>query len=405
MELEDIVHARTSIASSIRETPCRISDELSLHTSSNVFLKLENHQKTGSFKCRGALHRLQKMDPAQRKRGVVAASAGNHAQGVAYFAATLGIPSIIVMPEATPLNKVSRTSEHGAEVVLHGADFDSAYSHALDLTSQLDRTFIHPFNDPYVIAGQGTIGLEILEQCTNADCIIVPVGGGGLISGIAIAAKALKPTIRIVGVEPQALPSMKAAIAAGGPVTLPTAQTLAEGITVRSVGELTYRYCRELVDDWVQVDDNEIAAAVLFLLEQEKTLAEGAGAAGVAALLAGKVKSLGKNTVALVCGGNLDVNVLARIIERGLVESGRRIKIEIGMVDYPGALAKLLSDLASFRVNVLEIHHERTFQSGTVRDVRVSLTLETRGPEHVQKLFDRLRAQEYEINPSYEGKE
>lgn len=393
----EIQQARIAFDGAIRETPSRYSGALSKLLNANVQLKLENLQHTGSFKCRGALRRLLTLSEAERDRGVVAASAGNHAQGVAYHATELGIPSTIVMPVGTPLNKISRTSGYGAQVVLEGENYDAAYLFAQKQARAENKVLIHPFDDEHVIAGQGTIALEILEQVPDVETVIVPVGGGGLMAGIAVGMKAMKPDIRMIGVEPTVLPSMQAAIAAGGPCTIAAETSLADGIAVRRVGDLTYEICAEMVDEWVSVDDDDIARAILYLLENEKTLAEGAGAAAVAALLSGAIAPNGQNTVALVCGGNIDVNVLNRIIERGLVESGRVARLEIRMVDRPGALAALLERVARLRANVLEVHHERAFYPGSLRGVWVSIKVETRGRDHVTELRTLLSQNGYVV--------
>jgi len=389
----DLEAARRRMGDGVRETPCRLSEWLSSRTGAEVFLKLDNLQRTGSFKSRGALNRLLLLSDEDRRRGVVAASAGNHAQGVAYHATKLGIPSTIVMPVGTPLVKSTRTAEYGATVVLSGDGYDAALERALAISKETGAVYVPGFDDDAVIAGQGTCGLELIEQNPYLEVVVVPVGGGGLISGIALALKKAKPTVRIVGVESSAMPSMQAAIAHGAPVRVPAKQTIAEGIAVGTVGARCFEVCRRLVDEWVNVDDEDVARAILGLLEREKTVAEGAGAAAVGAILSGRIGGLdGKNVVALVGGGNIDVNVLSRIIERGLAETGRLARLEVLIGDRPGALAAMLARVAETRANVVELRHERAFFAGTVADVQVELKVETRGPDHVQELLQNLKA-------------
>jgi threonine dehydratase len=387
-----IVSAARDIDGAVVKTPLAKSMALSTLSGGDVSLKLENQQVTGSFKARGALVRLLRLNDDERRRGVIAASAGNHAQGVAYHATRLGITSTIVMPIATPLIKVTRTQGYGARVILHGDNYDDAYAEARRLADIDAFVYVHAYDDDHVMAGQGTIGLELLDQRPDIDTVIVPIGGGGLIGGIGTAVKAKNKNIRIVGVEAAVLPSMKSALAHGAPIALPAAHTLAEGIAVRQVGQKNVDVCKHVVDDIVTVTDDHIARAILFLLEQEKTVAEGAGAAGVAAVLAhhDALQLHGRHVAVLVCGGNIDVSVLSRIIERGLVETGRLARFSVDVPDRPGALADMLADVATTRANVLEVHHERAFTSGGLFRVRVELVLETRGPAHVDELRRRL---------------
>jgi threonine dehydratase len=394
--LAHIEDAAARIAGAVVRTPLSRSSSLSTLTGGDIWLKLENLQLTGSFKARGALNKLLSLTEAERARGIVAASAGNHAQGVAVHAARLGIRTVIVMPVGTPLIKVSRTQAHGAEVVLHGENYDDAYARACELAEKHGYVYVHAYDDDLVMAGQGTIGLEIFEDLPDVDDVIVPVGGGGLIAGIGLAIKARRPKVRVTGVEASVLPSMKRALAEGRPVQLPAARTLAEGIAVRMVGARNLEICRGVVDDIVTVEDDEIARAILVLLEGEKTVAEGAGAAAVAAVLAGRVPVRGRRVAVLVCGGNIDVNVLSRIIERGLVESGRLARLSVLVPDRPGALADALAEVAKTRANVVEVHHERAFSSGTLGQVRVDLVVETRGADHVRELIDALRGRGFE---------
>ena len=393
--LEAIEGALARIRDAICVSPCAQSSALSALTGSPVFLKLENLQRTGAFKERGALNKLLLLTPAERKRGLITASAGNHAQGVAYHAGRLGIRAEIWMPLTTPLVKVSATRQYGAEVVLHGTNFDEAYEGAQEHCRETGLTFVHPFDDESVIAGQGTLALEVLQQVPNLEAVIVPVGGGGLISGMAVALKETNRNIRVIGVQTSLLPSMVAAVREGHPVKVPGVTTLADGIAVRVAGEKTLPLVRKYVDDLVVVDEEEIANAVLFLLEREKTLAEGAGACGVAALLHHKVSAIGKTTAVIISGGNMDVNLLARIIERGLVKGGRLVRLRIVLPDHPGALHQLTNVIATHRVNIVETSYHRAFYGASLGHTVIDLTMETRGPEHSDELIDALRQAGY----------
>ncbi len=396
----EIEEARERIRSSVTTTPCKFSKLLSERSNARVFPKMENLQITGSFKERGACNKLMTLTSEERACGVIAASAGNHAQAIAYHGARLGISTKIVMPEGTPLVKVTRTRNFGAEVVLHGSNFDDAYAYACQIGDEEGRVFAHPFNDRAVIAGQGTIGLELLEQNPYLDAIIVAIGGGGLISGVACAIKETNPKIKVIGVEPAVLPSMKTALQQGAPVELPEATTLADGVAVRRVGDLTLANVSRYVDDIVTVSEEEIASSILTLLEEEKTIAEGAGAASVAALLNNVIPSLeGKKVCPIICGGNIDVNVIARIIERGLVAAGRLWQVEITITDTPGSLAELLTHIGKMRANVLEVAHNRTFASGlSFGSTHVELRLETRGDMHINEIRHRLNSLGYEFD-------
>ena len=391
--LADVLAARRRLHGQIYTTPCARSEMLSKLTGQQVFLKLENLQMTGSFKERGALHRLSLLTPEEAARGVVAASAGNHAQGVAYHATRLGVRSIIVMPLATPLVKVTATREFGAEVILHGANYDEACAEATRLCEREAMMFLHPFDDAAVMAGQGTIALEMMEQIPGLEAVIVPIGGGGLIGGMACALKESMPNIRVIGVQTARLPSMQQAIEAHGPVTIEAATTIADGIAVRRAGNLTYPMVAKYVDEIVTVDEDEIASAILVLLEREKTLAEGAGAAALAALLQGKtsLSSMRKVTTGvLVCGGNIDVTLLARIIERGLVQDGRMILLRIHLLDKPGALAELTRLIAKHRVNIVNTLYNRAYYGVNLGDTAIDITMETRGREQVAELLAAL---------------
>jgi threonine dehydratase len=395
--LEDVRAALGRIRDRISVSPCGRSERLSRLTGTSAYLKLENLQMTGAYKERGALNKLLGLSSAERACGLIAASAGNHAQAVAFHAGRLGITATIVMPETTPIMKVANTRSHGAQVVLHGANYDEAYAEARRLEQVHGLTFVHPFDDPAVIAGQGTVALEILEQVPDVDVIVVPVGGGGLVSGVAVAAKGLRPSVKIVGVETEVLPCLLAAVEAGRPVTLEPANTIADGIAVKRAGELTLEHVKRHVDEIVTVSEEEIASAILFLLEKEKTVVEGAGAVAVAALMQRKVRGVeGRTVVAVVSGGNIDVNLVARVIERGLVKDGRLVRISVALQDKPGQLAKVSAIVSHHRANVIEVHHTRAF-AYRFGDTTLQLTLETRGLDHVEELLRALRERGYQV--------
>jgi threonine dehydratase len=393
--LPDIQTALARIRSDIRISPCNHSETFSGLTNNSIFLKLDNQQRTGAFKERGALNRMLTLTPDERAHGVIAASAGNHAQGVAYHAGRHGIKARIFMPLPTPLTKVSATRGYGAEVVLHGANYDEAFAAALENAEQDHLTLIHAFDDEAVIAGQGTLGLEILEQHPDIQVLVVPIGGGGLIGGIACAVKETNPSTLIFGVQPARLPSMKAAVAEGKPVTLESAKTIADGIAVRRAGERTLPLVQKYVDEIVTVEEEEIANAILLLLEREKTLAEGAGAAALAAVLNHKLPLAAKRVAILVCGGNIDVTLLSRIIERGLVKDGRLVRLRVHLPDYPGALHRLTGILAEQRANIVETAYDRAYHGVNLGDTAIDITMETRGPEHIAELLAALVAAGY----------
>jgi threonine dehydratase len=390
--------AAQRIGGSIKKSPLSYSAALSRLCGNEIYLKMENFQMTGSFKERGALNRILSLTDAERSRGVIAASAGNHGQGVAYHSTARGISAEIWMPRSTPLVKVTATRGYGAQVVLHGANYDEAYEAAMEQCARQGSSFIHAFDDEDVIAGQGTIGLEMVEQEPDLDVIVAPIGGGGLIAGIACAAKGLRSSIQVVGVQTARLPSMKAALEAGGPVAIPTESTLADGIAVRKAGQLTVPLVRQYVDDIVIIDEEEIAAAILVLLERERTLAEGAGAAGVAAALQGRTGHRGKKIGVVVSGGNLDVNLLARIIERGLVKDGRRLRLRVKLPDYPGALEGLAAVIAKRNANIVETHHNRAHYGVSLSETAIDITMETRGREHAEEVRAALAANQYEFH-------
>jgi threonine dehydratase len=393
--LPEIQAALGRIRESIYLSPCARSEHFSQLSDNSVYLKLDNLQRTGAFKERGALNKLLTLTRQERAQGVIAASAGNHAQGLAYHAGKHGIRALICMPLTTPLTKVSATKSYGADVVLYGANYDEACEEAIRLGQQQHLTFVHPFDDDAVIAGQGTLGLEILQQHPEIEVIVAPIGGGGLIGGIACAVKQTSPGVKIIGVQPARLPSMKAAVSQGKPVTLAPAATIADGIAVRRAGDRTLPLVQKYVDDIVTVDEEEIANAILLLLEREKTLAEGAGAAALAALVNRKVQFTGKKIAVLVGGGNIDVTLLARIMERGLVKDGRLVRLRVHLPDYPGALHKLTGILAEHRANIVETSYDRAYYGVNLGDTAIDITMETRGPEHIAELLSALSAGGY----------
>jgi len=395
INLADVLAARERLQDAIYYSPCPHSVMLSALTGQEVYLKLENLQMTGSFKERGALNRIAMLTSEQANRGVIAASAGNHAQGVAYHATKRGIRAVIVMPLTTPLVKVTATRDFGAEVILHGANYDEAFIEATRLCAEQNLMFIHPFDDAAVMAGQGTIGLELLEQVQQLEAVVVPIGGGGLIGGIACAIKESRPEIRIVGVQTSRLPSMAAAVDAHRPVTIDAATTIADGIAVRRAGDLTLPMVERYVDEIVTVDEDEIASAILMLLEREKTLAEGAGAVALAALLQHRTSLQGAHTAVLVCGGNIDVTLLSRIIERGMVQDGRLIRLRIVLLDKPGALHDLTRLIASHNANIVDTLHNRAYYGVNLGDTAIDITMETRGRDQVAELLEALTAEGY----------
>ena len=384
--LQEVQAAHQRIRDFVYFTPAPHSDELSQITGQQVYLKLDNLQRTGAFKERGALNKILTLTDDEKRHGVIAASAGNHAQAVAYHATQRGIRARIVMPLMTPLVKVSSTTNFGAEVILHGANYDEACAEATRLGEEDGMTFLHPFDDDAVIAGQGTIGLELLDQISGLEAIVVPIGGGGLIGGVACAIKEMNPRIRVIGVQTERLPSMLRAADAGQPVTVPAEATIADGIAVRRAGEHTLPLVLRYVDELVTVDEEEIANAILVLLEREKTLAEGAGAVALASLLQHKTSLKGQRTAVLVCGGNIDVSLLARIIERGLVKDGRRTRLRIHLTDRPGALHSLTRILAEARANIVQTAHDRAHYGVNLGDTVIDVTLETRGDAHIAEI-------------------
>ncbi|MGH9767829.1 MAG: threonine ammonia-lyase [Blastocatellia bacterium] len=397
VKLKDIEDARARLGRAIYHSPCPLSLTLSRLCGCRTYFKLENLQMTGSFKERGALNRLMQLSEAEKNAGVIAASAGNHAQGVAYHATRLGVKSTIVMPRPTPLIKVANTRDLGGEVILHGANYDEALAHAKQIAEGEGMTFIHAFDDDAVIAGQGTIGLELLQEEVAFDAVVVPVGGGGLISGVAVAMKENRPNIRVIGVEPEYYACMKAALGAEERMEIATQPTIADGLAVKRAGERAVEITRRYVDDIVTVSEDEIASAILKLLEIEKTVVEGGGAAGLAAVLFNKIEGIeNKNVAMIVSGGNIDPNLLSKIIERGLAKDGRMVRIRILGRDRPGELARICQHAAAAGANILEVTHNRAFANLEVGGVEIDLTLETRGRDHVEQLLNVLREDEIE---------
>jgi threonine dehydratase len=394
---QDIETAYSLIHNDIVRTPIVYSHTLSKLCGCDTLFKLENLQMTGAFKERGALNKLHHLGAAERAAGVITASAGNHAQGVAYHAQRLGIRAKVVMPIGTPLIKVVSTQEYGAAVVLHGETFDDAYEHAAQLAAQEELVFVHPFADALVIAGQGTIGLEIVadDLCQTLDAVICPIGGGGLIGGIALYLKETRPAIKIIGVEAAACPSMQTALAQGGPVKLPRAASLADGIAVKQVGPLNYELAKQYVDDIITVDEDEIANAVLLLQEIEKIMVEGAGATPLAAILQQGQRFAGQRVLSLISGGNIDVNILHRIITRGLAVAGRTVEFKVRLRDVPGTLTTVLEVLKRLQTNIMDITHHRFDSLAPFGYVDVSITLETKGHPHIQEIKAALETEGY----------
>ncbi len=387
IELNKIKKAKERLKKIVYNTPFPYAPKLSQEVGNEIYLKKENLQTTGSFKLRGAFNKIASLPEEKRQKGVIAASAGNHAQGVAYAANYFNIPSIIVMPEATPLTKVSGVKEYGGEVVLAGNNYDEAYEYAINLAKEKGLEFIHPFADEEVMAGQGTIALEMLDAIPDLDYIIVPVGGGGLISGIASAAKQINPHIKIIGVTAEGAPAMRLSFLSGSVQDTSYVKTIADGIAVRDTSPVTYKIIKESVNDIVEVDDEEIANAILFLMEKQKIVVEGAGAVGVAALLHHKIKfGSPKKVGVVISGGNIDVTMVNLIIEKGLLKSHRKMKMVVTLVDKPGALMKLTEILAEKKANIVSIGYDRTDLNLAIGDANVSVALETRGVEHQEAI-------------------
>ena len=392
LTLEMIQDAQAALRGIARRTPLEGAPKI----GENLYIKSENLQLTGAFKLRGAYNKIRSLTPAEAERGVIACSAGNHAQGIALSATKLGIKSIICMPAGAPISKVEATKGYGAEVVLVPGVYDDAAREANRLAELHGYTFAHPFNDPYVIAGQGTIGLEILEQLPDVEQVVCPIGGGGLISGIAFAIKSLKPDCKVIGVQAGTVASMYESRRAGKVTTVADGDTIADGIHVLTPGELTFELCQKYVDEIVTVSEDEIAAAILALMEGQKTVAEGAGATPVAACLYGKV-DMSKKTVCVVSGGNVDVTTLSRILTKGLAKTGRIVELKTKVVDKPGQLTHLLQIIADTGANIMSVDHKREDKEAEVNVCVVSMVLETRNPAHVEQIRTALKAAGYEL--------
>ena len=393
LTLEMIQDARTALAGVARVTPLNEAKNL----GKNVYIKAENLQKTGAFKLRGAYNKIRSLSEEERARGVIACSAGNHAQGIALSATMLGIKSVICMPAGAPISKVEATKNYGAEVVLVPGVYDDAAKESVRLAEEKGYSFAHPFNDPYVIAGQGTIGLEILEQLPEVEQVVVPIGGGGLISGIAFAIKTLKPSCKVIGVQAAGAASRYASRQAGDVLELPSVSTIADGIAVKRPGDLTFELCQKYVDEIVTVKDDEIATAILALMEDQKTVAEGAGATTVAAVMFGKVNAVDRKTVCVVSGGNVDVTTLSRVITKGLSKSGRIVEFSTTVSDKPGSLVQLLQIVSRTGANVISINHAREDRKSSVNACLVSMVLETRNMQHVDDIEQALISNGYPL--------
>ncbi|ELZ28819.1 threonine dehydratase [Halosimplex carlsbadense 2-9-1] len=399
IELADVLDARERVAATARHTPLDYSHTFSSMTGADIHLKLETFQRTGSFKIRGATNKIATLSDEEQEAGVVTASAGNHAQGVALAATRIGVDSKIVMPEHAPVSKVKATRNYGAEVVLHGADYDEAAEKAHEIERAEDRVYVHAFDDPMVMAGQGTIGLEILEELPEVDTLLVPIGGGGLISGIATAVKAKNPDTRIVGVQAEGASSVADSLRKGEVVEREQVDTIADGIATRKVGTETFEVIRERVDEVVTVSDAETAVALTTLLERGKTLVEGAGAVPLAALLEGRFDYDDDEVIVpCLCGGNIDLNVLTTVIMRGLVETGRYLRIRTILKDRPGELERLVQIISDARANIHAIEHDRAGKDVAMNAAEVELDLETKGAEHAEALLAALREEEYEVD-------
>jgi threonine dehydratase len=387
----DMVHrARCRLQGIIHTTPLDHSALFSRLAGANVYLKLENMQKTGSFKIRGAYNKIMGLSGMDLKLGVIAASAGNHAQGVSYAASRAGIKSTIVMPEGAPLSKIAATERYGAKVVLYGQGYDDAYRRALEIQSETGAVLVHGFDDPEIMAGQGTVALEIFEQLQGLDAVVVPAGGGGLLAGVAFTAKFLKPSVKVIGVQARGAPAIYLAKKNEGTAELPAAATIADGISVRVPGRMTMEIINKYVDDMLLVDDEQISMTMLMLLERSKVMAEGAGAAGLAAVIKGLPELKGLNIAVIISGGNIDVNVLANIIERGLIKSGRRLNIKTVLPDRPGSLIKIISLMVGHRANIIYINHDRTRPQVPLKQAEVEMGVETENRDHLEQIVRAL---------------
>jgi threonine dehydratase len=398
IELADIEAARERVEDVVLHTPLEAQRTFSRMSDADVRLKLENTQRTGSFKIRGATNRIRTLSPEEQAAGVITASAGNHAQGVALAAQRSGVDATIVMPAFAPISKLNATRSYGAEVILHGEDYSDAQARAHDLAEEMDRTYVHAYEDEAVMAGQGTIGLELLEDCPDLETVVVPIGGGGLISGIATAVKAQRPEVRIVGVQAEGAETVADSLDKGAPVRLDSVDTIADGIATGQVGRNTLPIIQEHVDEFVTVTDSQIASAIMLLLERAKTLVEGAGAVGIAAIVDEAFEYADDEVIApVLSGGNIDLNLLATVLRRGLVERGRYVKLRTVVKDRPGALQDFLDIVAEEGANIYQINHERANQSLAMNATAIDVDVETRGHDHVETLLERLRNAGFEV--------
>lgn len=396
LNLEKIYQAKERIKEVISDTPFSYAPHLSHISGCEVFLKKENLQITGAFKIRGAYNKIASLSNEERECGVVASSAGNHAQGVALSASKFGIKAVIVMPESTPLTKINGVKHYGAEVVLHGTNYDEAYAYAIEYAQERSLTFIHPFEDEDVIAGQGTVSLDILDRCDDIDAVLVPVGGGGLIAGMSLAIKEINPNIEVIGISSCGAPAFKNSYDNKVALCTKSVRTIADGIAVRDTSKITLEYSLKHVDRIVSVDDSEIANAILFLLEKQKLVVEGAGAVGVAALMHEKLPHLkGKKVAVVLSGGNVDVTLLSVIIEKGLLKSGRKMKVTVTLIDKPGSLMHFTEILNELNANIVHIAYDRTSISLDYGDANVTVHMETKGEEHQRVIQKRLKDEGY----------
>ena len=394
---KDVEKAYSNIKDSVKKTPlleCPTLDEI---TGGHILLKLENLQRTGSFKVRGALNKIMHLSEEDKKKGVIASSAGNHAQGVALGAREAGIKATIVMPENAPISKVEATKSYGARVVQNGTIYDHAYSKAVEIQKEEGLVFLHPFDDEYVIAGQGTIGIELLDEFKDLDAIFVPVGGGGILSGIALAAKSIKPSIKVYGVEAENAASMKAALKNGGPLALDSAKTIADGIAVAKVGNLTYEIVSKYVDDIISVSESEIVSAVLFLLEKSKVVAEGAGATSLAGILSNKIDVKGKNVCAVISGGNIDVNNIEKLVNKGQILDGRRVAMTIYLADSTGEMNRITEIIKNNGANILYINQTRYVMDLNATQQAVNIVLECRNREHGEHIIQEFQKENLRV--------
>ena len=398
ISLEEINKARETLAGIAVRTELAYTNTLSDLTGNRVYLKMENQQRTGSFKLRGAYNKVAHLSADEKRHGIIASSAGNHAQGTALAGTLFGLPATIVMPKTAPLSKVKATRSYGANVVLHGTVYDEAFAEAQRIQAEQQLTFIHPFNDPLVIAGQGTIGLEILEDLPDVEAVVVPIGGGGLIAGIALAVKQVRPQVKVIGVQTKNMPSMAQAVAQNKIVTCNGSPTIADGIAVKTPGEMTFEIIQHYVDDIVTVDEEEIASAILLLLERVKTIAEGAGAVAAAAVLNRLQGYSSRKIAAVISGGNIDVNMMARIINKGMAKSGRKAVFNMIIPDKPGSLCRILQLTAETGANVLNVTHHRESRNVPLGYATVELELETADQEQIDAIKERMEQHQYCVN-------